>query len=49
MKKSKLVSISPITSNTLRELGFEPVVEAKTYTMQGIVDAILEHVASTAD
>lgn len=44
MKRSKLVSISPITSDTLRELGYEPTVEAKVYTMDGIVEAILDYV-----
>jgi uroporphyrinogen-III synthase len=36
-----LASISPITSQTLRELGYEPTVEATTYTMDGIIEAIL--------
>jgi uroporphyrinogen III methyltransferase/synthase len=40
LKKTKLVSISPITSATLRELGFEPGAEAKQYTMAGVVTAI---------
>ncbi|MEC9094822.1 MAG: uroporphyrinogen-III C-methyltransferase [Planctomycetota bacterium] len=42
LHKTKLVSISPITSETLRESGFEPAVEAKVYTMEGVVDAVLE-------
>jgi uroporphyrinogen III methyltransferase/synthase len=37
----RLASISPITSGTLRELGFEPAAEAVTYTMDGVVEAIL--------
>jgi uroporphyrinogen III methyltransferase / synthase len=40
LRKIKLVSISPITSSTLRELGFEPAAEAKEYTMEGVVEAI---------
>lgn len=40
LQKTKLVSISPITSATLRELGYEPAVEAREYTMQGVVDAL---------
>jgi uroporphyrinogen III methyltransferase / synthase len=40
LRKTKLVSISPVTSATLRELGFEPAAEAKEYTMAGIVAAI---------
>ena len=41
LKNTKLASISPITSATLRELGFEPAAEAKEYTMAGLVAAIL--------
>ena len=40
LRKTKLVSISPITSATLRELGFEPAAEAREYTMAGVVEAI---------
>jgi uroporphyrinogen III methyltransferase / synthase len=40
LRKTKIVSISPITSATLRELGFEPAAEAPVYTMGGVVDAI---------
>ncbi len=42
LSKSRLVSISPITSATLRKLGFTPDVEATTYSMDGIVQAILQ-------
>jgi uroporphyrinogen III methyltransferase/synthase len=41
LRRAKLASISPITSQTLRELGFEPAVEATEYTMPGVVQAIL--------
>jgi uroporphyrinogen III methyltransferase/synthase len=41
LRNSKLVSISPVTSATLRELGHEPAAEAREYTMGGMVDAIL--------
>lgn len=41
LRKSKLVSISPITSATLRDLGFPPAAEATTYTMAGLAEAIL--------
>ncbi len=44
LRRAKLASISPITSSTLRELGFEPAAEATEYTMDGVVAAI---VAST--
>jgi uroporphyrinogen III methyltransferase/synthase len=40
LRKTKLVSISPITSGTLREVGYEPAAEAKEYTMEGVVEAI---------
>ena len=41
LQRTKLASISPITSATLRELGFEPAAEAKEYTMAGVVAAIV--------
>jgi len=40
LHRTKLVSISPLTSATLRELGYEPAAEAKEYTMAGVVAAI---------
>ncbi|HZN34763.1 MAG TPA: uroporphyrinogen-III synthase, partial [Pirellulaceae bacterium] len=43
LRRTKLVSISPVTSATLRELGFEPAAEAKEYTMAGVVAAIEGH------
>ena len=42
LRQTKLASISPITSATLRELGFEPAAEAREYTMEGVVRAIVE-------
>ena len=36
----RVASIGPITSATLRGYGIEPTVEAKTYTVEGIVEAI---------
>ncbi len=42
LRKARLASISPVTSATLRELGCEPDVEAQTYTMAGVVEAILQ-------
>ena len=41
LRKAKLASISPLTSATLRELGFEVTAEATSYTMQGVCEAIL--------
>ncbi len=42
LRRAKLASISPITSDALRELGFEPAVEASEYTIEGVVRAIVE-------
>ncbi len=41
LRKTRLASISPITTATLRELGHEPAIEAQTYTMTGVIEAIL--------
>ena len=41
LRRSRLASISPITSGVLRELGYEPAAEAREYTMQGLVAAIV--------
>ncbi|QJA05954.1 uroporphyrinogen-III C-methyltransferase [Thermosulfurimonas marina] len=41
----RLASIGPITSETLRELGHPPHIEAREYTIQGLVEAIREHFA----
>jgi len=40
LRTARLASISPITSQTLRELGHPPAVEATEYTMAGLVAAI---------
>ena len=42
LRQVKLASISPITSEALREIGLEPAVEAKVYTTDGVIDAILD-------
>ena len=44
LHKARLVSISPVTSDTLRACGLPPSVEATTYTMEGVVEAILQAV-----
>jgi uroporphyrinogen III methyltransferase/synthase len=41
LRRTKLASISPITSATLRESGFEPAAEAVEFTLDGVADAIL--------
>jgi uroporphyrinogen III methyltransferase / synthase len=43
LRRAKLVSISPITSDTLRENGFEPAAQATDYTMAGVVDSIAKY------
>jgi uroporphyrinogen III methyltransferase/synthase len=43
LRNTKLVSISPITTATLCELGFSPAAEAEQYTMEGVVQAILRY------
>jgi uroporphyrinogen III methyltransferase / synthase len=41
LRRACLASISPVTSETIRQLGFEPTVEAAEYTMAGVVEAVL--------
>ena len=43
-----LASIGPVTSKALRAAGFQPAIEAREYTMQGLVLAISEHVHRVA-
>ena len=40
----KRASIGPVTSNTMRELDHPPTVEATTSNLQGLIDAMIEHV-----
>jgi uroporphyrinogen III methyltransferase/synthase len=42
LRRARLASLSPVTSATLRELGYEPAAEARTYTLDGLVAAMLE-------
>ncbi len=46
LRRTRLASISPVTSGTLVRLGFPPAAEAVRYTMEGLVDAILAYVCS---
>jgi uroporphyrinogen III methyltransferase / synthase len=39
---AKLASIGPSTSHVLRELGLAPTVEARTFTIPGLMDAIIQ-------
>ena len=43
LRKARLASISPVTSQTLRESGHPPAAEAAEYTMAGLVAAIADH------
>jgi len=38
---ARAASIGPVTSQTLRELGVEPAVEASPHTTEGLIEAIL--------
>jgi uroporphyrinogen-III synthase len=42
-----LASIGPVTSDTLRQAGFKPNIEAVDYTMEGLALAICKHVLTT--
>lgn len=42
LRKTKLASISPITSGTLREFGYEPAAEAEEFTLEGVIAAIMK-------
>lgn len=41
LRHARLASISPMTSAALRELGFEPAVEASPHNRKALVDAML--------
>ncbi|KPJ95938.1 MAG: hypothetical protein AMS18_02020 [Gemmatimonas sp. SG8_17] len=41
LRQSRLASIGPMTSKTLRELGYEPAVEASPHSTSGLIDAIV--------
>jgi uroporphyrinogen-III synthase len=38
-----LASIGPVTSATMRELGWEPTVEAEQSTIASLLDALKRH------
>ncbi len=42
---SRLVSIGPVTSASLREAGLEPQIEAQRHDVQGVLDALLADAA----
>jgi uroporphyrinogen-III synthase len=41
----RLASIGPVTSSTLRELGLRVDIQAREYTIPGLVEAIVRHAA----
>ena len=45
-REIRLASLSPVTSETARRLGWNVAAEAKVYTWEGLVDAIVEVVAT---
>jgi uroporphyrinogen III methyltransferase/synthase len=45
MKGISVASIGPITSQTARDLGLSVTIEADTYTVPGLIQAILNHQA----
>lgn len=45
---AKIASIGPITTQTLREFGLNPTVEAQTSNIDGLVDAMIEAAAGHA-
>jgi uroporphyrinogen III methyltransferase/synthase len=46
MRPVTVASIGPITSDTARELGFSVHISADTYTIPGLVEAIVRHYAA---
>lgn len=42
-----LASIGPVTTETLKNAGFSPAIEAREYTMNGLVEAISQYVSRT--
>jgi uroporphyrinogen-III synthase len=42
LRSSRIASIGPITSETLRKCGISVDVEASVYTVPGLVEAMLE-------
>jgi uroporphyrinogen III methyltransferase / synthase len=44
LRRAKLISISPLTSGVLRELGYEPAAEAAEYTSAGVTAVLVERV-----
>jgi uroporphyrinogen-III synthase len=41
LKSAKIVSISPLTTATLKELGYDPAIQATPHTVDGMIGALL--------
>ncbi|HEX5471799.1 MAG TPA: uroporphyrinogen-III C-methyltransferase [Lacipirellulaceae bacterium] len=49
LRKTHLAAISPLTASILSNHGFSPAIVAKTFTTDGVVDAILAAVAQQSN
>ncbi|MGF7057515.1 uroporphyrinogen-III C-methyltransferase [Brassicibacter mesophilus] len=49
LKKVKLISIGPVTSKTIKSYGLEVYKEAEVYTINGILDCIIDDIRSGAN
>jgi uroporphyrinogen-III synthase len=47
-ERARLVSIGPVTSQTLRDHGLEPHVEAARHDLDGVIDALVSDAVSAA-
>jgi uroporphyrinogen III methyltransferase/synthase len=43
LRRTQIATIGPITSQAVRELGLHVDIEAKEFTIDGLVDAIIQH------
>jgi uroporphyrinogen III methyltransferase/synthase len=43
---TRIVSIGPVTTRTLREHGLQPHVEAERHDIDGVLDALLKDAAT---
>jgi uroporphyrinogen III methyltransferase/synthase len=48
-RRSRIVSIGPVTSETLRERGLEPDVEATRHDIDGLVEALVQDATARRD
>ena len=46
LRKTRLITISPLTTETLAELGHQAAAEAGEYTTDGVIDALLRAAAT---